>query len=130
MNLISEKGEIFVKNIFGLLLALVAGSLLGFFGVFVSVFADGGLEERLLTIAVILLIYSFLSLLWGLLLPRYSWLWGLCLGFPGALILALYMLKEFNPYYFIYIILIIGLSSLCAYYGSKLRKRKSKISGL
>jgi hypothetical protein len=119
-----------VKNIFGLLLALAIGSLLGFFGVFVSVFADGGLGERLLTIAVILLIYIFLSALWGFLLPRYSWLWGLCLGFPGALILALYMLKEFNPYYFIYIILIIGLSSLCAYYGSKLRKRKSKISGL
>jgi cation transport ATPase len=117
-----------VRNSIGLLLALAIGSLLGFFGVFVSVFADGGLGERLLTIAVILLIYFVLSALWGFLLPRHSWLWGLALAAPGAIILALYMLREYNPYYFIYIVLIIGLAILGAYLGSSLRKRKSKES--
>jgi hypothetical protein len=61
-----------VKHAIGINLAFLAGSLIGFFGVFVSVFADGGLTERLITIGVILLIYSVLSGVWGFLLPDFT----------------------------------------------------------
>ncbi|MEN6350976.1 MAG: hypothetical protein ABFD08_16470 [Syntrophomonas sp.] len=105
-------------------LALVIGVLLGFFGVFVSVFSDGSVSERLITIVIILVIYAVLSAVWGFWKPKYSWLWGLILGMPGVLFLGFYMIKEFNAYYLIYVILIIILSCVSAYGGSALRNRK------
>jgi hypothetical protein len=96
-----------VKHIIGINLALLTGGLIGFFGVFASVFSDGALKERLTAIAVILLIYYFISEIWGYLLPDYSWKWGLFIGVPGVLFLGFYMLRGFNAYYLIYMVLII-----------------------
>ena len=111
-----------MKNYIGMGLAIVFGILIGFFGVFNSVFSDGALNERLIAIAVILLLYAILSGLWGFLLPRYSWQWGLFLGLPGVIFLALYMRSEFNPYYFLYLILILGVACLGGYGGHALTK--------
>lgn len=113
-----------MKNIIGILLAIFTGITLGFFGVFASVFADGGISERLIVIGIVLLIYAVLGALWGAALPIYSWQWGLFLGLPGVFLLAIFMLREFNPYYFIYIILIITVSCLSAYGGNVIKSRK------
>jgi len=119
-----------VKHIIGIILALLAGGLIGFFGVFVSVFADGALKERLITIAVILLIYYFISEIWGYLLPDYSWKWGLFIGVPGVLFLGFYMLREFNAYYLLYMALIISTACSGAWGGSSFRnRRKNSLAG-
>lgn len=110
-----------MKQTIGIILAILTGTFIGFFGVFVSVFADGALRERLIAISIILLVYGILSGLFGLLLQKFSWQWGLFLGSPGILILGLYMMSEFNPYYLIYMILIMSISCLGAQGGSYLR---------
>ena len=115
-----------MKNIIIVILVILLGGLIGFFGVLVSVFADSSLTEQLITIGVILLIYGVLGGLYSLLLPKYSWQWGLLLSFPGILLLGLYMLSEFNPYYFIYMILILSFSCFSAYSVNSFRKRKKK----
>ncbi|HEY5587241.1 MAG TPA: hypothetical protein VIK78_22490 [Ruminiclostridium sp.] len=115
-----------MKHIISIILAILIGGFTGFFGVFVSVFSDGTLSERLITISIILLIYGVLSGLYGLLQQKYSWQWGLLLGSPGVLFLGMYMLHEFNLYYFIYMILIISISCFGAWSGNYIRKRKNK----
>ena len=109
--------------IFVLILTLIIGGVIGFFGVLVSVFADGNILERLITICVILLIYGLLSGILGYIMPRYSWKWGLLLGSPAVLFLALYLLKETSSAYFLYMFLIIGISCLSALLGSFLKNR-------
>ena len=115
-----------MKHIISIILAILIGTITGFFGVFVSVFSDGTLSERLITISIILLVYGVLSGLNGFLQKKYSWQLGLLLGSPGVLFLGLYMFREFNPYYFIYMILIISISCFCAWGGNYIRKRKDK----
>jgi hypothetical protein len=119
-----------VKHVIGVNLALIVGILLGFFGVFASVFSDGALKERLIVIAVILLIYYLLSGVWGYLLPDYSWKWGLFIGIPGVLFLGFFMLREFNAYYLIYMVLIIYIACTGARGGSSLRNhRENSLAG-
>ncbi|NDL66478.1 DUF6954 family protein [Anaerotalea alkaliphila] len=89
------------------LLFFAVGSLLGFFGVFVSVFADGGTAERLATIAVLLLLHGLGGFLGGFLFPRHAWLWGLLLAAPGVLLLGLYLQNEPNPLYVLYMALLL-----------------------
>lgn len=101
-------------------LALGVGVLIGFFGVFVSVFSDSPTSERMLTVLVILLIYLALGFIWGYWQPRYSGWWGVMLGLPGAIGLVLYMLKEPNFLYIVYALLIIGLASFGSYSASRL----------
>lgn len=113
-----------MKNVIGKILTVLVGFLLGFFGVFNSVFSDGALAERLVTISIILIIYAILSALVGLFLPRYSWKWGFFICLPGVFILLLYMFREFNPYYLIYQIMLVVFSCLGAYIGHAIRSRK------
>lgn len=119
-----------MKHIIGISLALLTGGLIGFFGVFASVFSDGALKERMTAIAVILLVYYFISEIWGYLLPDYSWKWGLFIGVPGVLFLGFYMLNEFNAYYLIYMVLIICIACAGASGGSSFRnRRKNSLAG-
>lgn len=115
-----------MKNAIGIVLSILVGGLLGFFGVFVSVFADSGLTERLITIGIILLIYLLLGAVWGFLLPNLPWKWGLLIGTPGVLFLGFYLLSEFNLFYLLYIALIICLACLGAWGGSAIKNRKRK----
>lgn len=110
-----------MKNIVSIIFAVAIGGVIGFFGVLVSVFADSGLFERIVTMSIILLVYSILSAVWGFLIPGFSWKWGLFLGTPGVLLLMLYFIREHNSYFLIYIILILGLSCLSAKWGSYIK---------
>ena len=62
-----------MKNIIIVILVILLGGLIGFFGVLVSVFADSSYAEQLITIGIILVIYAVLSGLCSLLLQKYSW---------------------------------------------------------
>lgn len=115
-----------IKNVISIVLSIVTGTFLGFFGVFNSVFSDGELNERLVLIAVLLVIYGILGLVWGFLIPKFTWKWGLFLGGPGVLILLLFAIIEFNPYFLIYMALIILLACGGAWGGSSVRKRVKK----
>ena len=115
-----------MKNIFGIVLSIVSGIFIGFFGALNSVFSDGELKERLVFIGILLVIYGILGLVWGFLLPKFTWKWGLFLGGPGVLILFLFALLEFNPYFLIYIVLISLIACGGAWGGSSLRKRAKK----
>jgi hypothetical protein len=117
-----------MKNIIGIVLSIVFGIFFGFFGTLNSVFSDGELKERLVFIGVLLLIYGVLGLVWGFLIPKFTWKWGLFLGGPGALILLLFMIFEFNAYFLIYIALILAFACGGAWGGSALRKRVKKPS--
>jgi lysylphosphatidylglycerol synthetase-like protein (DUF2156 family) len=117
-----------MKQALGLILAIAAGCFIGFFGVLVSVFADGGLQERLITIGFILLIYAFLGCAWSLALPGKFWRWVLALSLPGMVFLLVYLQKEFNPLYLVYMILILGCTVLGAFLGQRIRKRRSRAS--
>lgn len=113
-----------MKHIIGLTLSIIIGVLVGFFGVIASVFADGGVNERLLTIAAILLIYAILGGIWGLLFSGLSWKWGFLLGGPGVLFLGIFMLGEFDPFYLVYMALILAFACLGAWIGSSIVKRR------
>lgn len=110
-----------MKYKMGLIAAVLIGIIIGFFGVFVSVFSDGGQQERLITVGIILLIYFFIGSVLGYILPDYSWKWGIFLGMPGVLLLIAYSLREFNIYYLIYMLLIIDISCLGAWIGKKIK---------
>jgi len=107
-----------------LIIALGVGSLLGLFGVFNSVFTDGAIGERLITIAVILLLYAVLSAGWAYFAPSYSWQWGAVLSAPGALLLAVYTLTEGNPYYLVYLVALVLISITAAGLGGSARRHR------
>lgn len=117
-----------MKNIIGIVLSILTGFFLGFFGALNSVFSDGVLNERLVFIGVLLVIYGILGIVWGFLIPKLTWKWGLFLGGPGVLILLLFMILEFNPYFLVYMALILIMACGGAWGGSALRKRARKAS--
>lgn len=110
-----------------MILALLTGSILGFFGVLVSVFADGSFTERMTTIGVILMVYALLSAMWAYFQPKYSWSWGLIVGLPGIMLLGLYILSQFNPYYLLYMVMIMAIACLGAFGGSYLSSRRKQL---
>ena len=112
-----------MKKVIGIIVTLMIGSFIGFFGVFASVFSDGAMTERLSTISAILLIYLVWNGISGFLLPEKPWLWGLLSGAPGSVLLLLFLLKEPNLYFLVYILLIIGFSCSGVKLGSFIRKR-------
>ncbi len=115
-----------MKYIIGIILTILTGIILGFFGALVSVFADGIVGERLIVISFILLVYFFISAFYAFFLYRYSWIWGLYIGTPAVILLGFYARTEFNVYYFIYMILILLFSCLGAWAGSRVGTRKFK----
>mgnify|MGYP000935005812 CR=1 FL=1 len=117
-----------MRNAIGILAVLVLGSLIGFFGVFLSVFADGNMRERMTTIGVILLIYLIFGSISGLVWPALKWIPGLMLGIPGALLLFYYMLGEFNILHIPYLLVILILPSLASNLVSKARNNTNKTS--
>lgn len=112
-----------MKYIVGIILSVFVGVFIGFFGALLSVFTDGSLNERLVVIALVLLVYFAVGGIFGFLLSRYSWKWGLYIGVPAVLILVFYSWDEFNIYYFIYMALILSLSCLGAWAGSLFKRR-------
>lgn len=104
------------KNISAYVVTLIAGLLLGFFGVFVSVFSDGSTYERIITILIVLVIYGVLGIIIGVWKPIKTFVYLPFLSLPGILILLVYSLGgEFNPLYIAFMLLILGFS----YFGLK-----------
>jgi len=82
--------------VIGVIIAVLTGIFLAIFGVFLSVFADITYDiELFIRISIVLFIYAVLGAVWGLLLPVFSWKWGLLLGSPGSLILIIIILSGF-----------------------------------
>ena len=109
------------------MLAVILGSIIGLYGVIVSVFADGPLDERIITISTIILVYIVVSFFFGYLFPELGWRLGILFGFPGALFLAFYTVNETNPLYFLYILLIILVACLFTGVGSNMKTRKDTL---
>lgn len=91
--------------------ALIAGVLLGIFGVFISVFSDGSSYERIITILIILVIYGVLGIFIGIWKPEKTFVYLPFLSLPGIIVLLIYSFAgEFNPLYIPYILLILVFS--------------------
>ncbi len=116
--------DVVKSNVLGSLITLVAGALIGFFGVFVSVFSDGLVYERLVTILIVLIIYGIVGIVLGFLKPTYTWLYMLSLSLPGIIILALYSSREFNILYVSYILLILAFSFFGTKTGKSMKRKK------
>ena len=109
------------------MLAVILGSIIGLYGVIVSVFADGPLDERIISISTIILVYIVVSFFFGYLFPELGWRLGILFGFPGALFLAFYTVNETNPLYFLYILMIILVACLFTGVGSNMKTRKDTL---
>jgi hypothetical protein len=108
------------------LLALAVGSVVGFWGVLLSVFSDGPWSERLVVIAIVLALYVILTAVWTFFSPQRLWLWLIILGLPGILLLAVYMWHDFKSFYILYMVLIVTAAYLGAQGGAKLKKIQLK----
>jgi len=106
-----------MKNLIGIPAAILVGLAIGRFGVLVSVFADGSVSERLITIAVLLLIYFILGTLSGFIMPKTFWIMAFLLSSGGVYYLVRYMTHEFDIYYVVYTTLIIALPYIGALMG-------------
>ena len=113
------------KKLISIIVTLVIGITLGFFGVMVSVFSDGSTYERIITILIILIIYGLLSLIIGFIRPVKPWGHMLALSIPGVLMLVFYTIKEFNILYIAYIVLILLFTFFGTKSGKSLKRKKN-----
>lgn len=114
------------KKISSYLVTLIAGLLLGFFGVFVSVFSDGSDYERMITILVVLIVYGVLGIIIGIWKPLKTFIYLPYLCLPGVFLLIFYMYKEFNVLYIVFLILILAISYFGLKTGRSFKKPKNK----
>lgn len=113
------------KKTIGIIVTIIIGILLGFFGVFASVFSDGSTYERIITILIILIIYGVLSVIAGFLKPVKTWIYMLSLSLPGVAMLIFYSIKEFNILYIAYMVLILLITFFGTKSGKSLKKKKN-----
>ncbi len=106
------------------IVVFIIGALLGFFGVFNSVFSDGSTYERAVTILVILIIYAVSGIIIGFIKPIKPMLYLPWLTVTGLVLLLFYMYKEFNVLHLVYFILILVISYLGLKTGSSFMHRK------
>lgn len=109
-----------LKSILLSIVALICGALISIYGVFLSVFADGGINERLILIAIILIVLFVFSTVFAYTQPRNAWLNAAFLGGGGIIIL---LLDLQNVYYFLYSFMIILVCSAGVLVGKRLRKK-------
>jgi hypothetical protein len=115
-----------IKDIIGIIIAVLAGAIIGYFGVIGSLSGAVNPTERMSIMGVISLIYFSVGAVLGLLFPRYSWKWGLFLSVPGILFLGSSLVKDYNSYFLIYIASILIFSCIGAWDGTLLRNRGKK----
>ncbi|MDI9495145.1 MAG: hypothetical protein QM227_02610 [Bacillota bacterium] len=112
------------KKFISIIITLIIGIGLGFFGVMVSVFSDGSTYERLITILIILIVYGVLSLIIGFIRPLKPWGHMLALSLPGMVMLIFYTVKEFNILYVVYIVLILLVTFFGVKSGKSIKRKK------
>ena len=113
------------KKPIGIIVTIIIGIIMGFFGVMVSVFSDGSTYERIITVLIILIIYGVISLVAGFIRPVNTWISMLSLSLPGVIILIFYTIKEFNILYIVYMALIILITYFGTKSGKSLKRKKS-----
>ena len=107
-----------LKNILLSVMALVIGTFITIFGVFLSVFADGGLNERLILIAIVLLVLFISSSAFAYIQPSKSLLNAAFLGGGGITVL---MINHQNIYYSLYSLSILLVCLAGVFVGRKLQ---------
>ena len=112
------------KKFISIIITLIIGIGLAFFGVMVSVFSDGSTYERLITILIILIVYGVLSLIIGFIRPLKPWGHMLALSLPGMVMLIFYTVKEFNILYVVYIVLILLVTFFGVKSGKSIKRKK------
>lgn len=114
-----------LKSILLSVAALICGALISLYGVFLSVFADGGINERLILIAIVLTVLFFLSTIFAYIQPRNAWLNAAFLGGGGVIIL---LLDPQNVYYFLYSFMIFLVCLAGVWVGKKLNSKYKKVN--
>jgi integral membrane sensor domain MASE1 len=109
-----------LKSILISVVALIFGAIITVYGVFLSVFADGNLTERLILIGAVLLILFVLSLFFTYIQPQKALLNSAFLGSGGIIVLLIY---RQNIYYFLYSLMILLVCLAGVYIGRKLNVR-------
>lgn len=112
------------KKPIGIIVMIIIGIVMGFFGVMVSVFSDGSTYERIVTILIILIIYGVISLIAGFMKTVKTWIYMLSLSLPGIIMLIFYTIKEFNVLYVIYMTLILLITYFGTKSGKSLKRKK------
>lgn len=113
------------KSKISYIVVFVIGVIIGFFGVFNSVFSDGSAYERAVTILVVLIAYAIAGVITGFVKPVKTMLYLPCLCITGLVLLLFYMYKEFNVLHLVYFVLILVISYLGLRSGRSFTKRKN-----
>ena len=114
-----------LKSILLSVAAMILGALISLYGVFLSVFADGGINERLILIAIVLLLLFVLSTGFAYIQPRNAWLNAAFLGGGGVIIL---LLDVQNVYYFLYSFMILLVCTAGVWVGKILSVKYKKMN--
>ncbi|MDP3304939.1 MAG: hypothetical protein Q8S15_02565 [Erysipelotrichaceae bacterium] len=114
-----------LKSILLSVAALICGALISLYGVFLSVFADGGINERLILIVIVLLLLFVLSTIFAYIQPHNAWLNAAFLGGGGVIIL---LLDPQNVYYFLYSFMIFLVCLAGVWVGKKLNSKYKKVN--
>ncbi len=116
-----------MREIIFTLAAFLIGIPVAFFTVFVSIFSDaGGLEDYIPSVIIIVIAYGLLGFIFGYKFPKSSWMWGVWITLPAIIIVVLYSLKETTrlPLHAFFALLPLAASSLAAYQGALMKRRK------
>ena len=107
-------------------LALIAGTVLAFFGVGPSIFADGPWNERQPILFAVVFLYALLAFVGGYLTWRSFGLW---LSLPGVLMVALLGLEEEMTWHITYVLSIVAASVIFASAGVWFRRLRAHNAG-
>lgn len=117
------------KKVFILILAVALGLFISVFGVFLSVFADGNLNERLILIAITLVVMFLVTFIFTLLQPSMAWYFAAMIGLPGVFVL---LIQSRDVYHILYSLLILVFSYSGSCFSKKFRHifvKDRKITG-
>ncbi len=114
-----------LKKLFGIIIAVVAGGLAGFYIVMGAVFTDfgGKLWERIVALLLVILVYSIMGFVFGNFGRETGAWWGAYLSLPAISFLLVYMFRESGMAVtsVIYILAILTFSTIFAHFGSKVK---------
>lgn len=111
-----------IKKIVIALIAVIAGILMALYGVFLSVFADGNMDERLILIAIVLVLFFVITYFLTKIHPQQAVLSLILTVSPS---IAVLIFQRFNGYIILYISSIIGACGLGFILGKKSAKKIS-----
>lgn len=106
------------KKVFMLILALTFGLFISLYGVFLSVFADGNLNERLVLIAITLVVLSLVTFVFTMIRPEMALVFTALIGLPGVFVL---LIQNRGLYHILYSLLILLFCYFGMYTAKKLK---------